>query len=166
MGFDSDFDGGCGRSFAVQVCEFLQFCKPPINSASRAVHLVRVLHLCLDRCWRCTCRRARQMATRCETDCSGVCGRQNGLERSADSRGLDAGHLQGNGRRAPGCGRWRCDLRAEAAGRAGRAGPGLRTPQGPDPASQEHADFKRKGADLYVERKISLVEASRREGGF
>ena len=24
---------------------------------------------------------------------------------------------------------------------------------------QEHADFKRKGADLYVERKISLVEA-------
>ena len=24
---------------------------------------------------------------------------------------------------------------------------------------QEHADFKRKGADLFVERKISLVEA-------
>merc|ERR1719324_1969322 len=24
---------------------------------------------------------------------------------------------------------------------------------------QEHADFKRKGADLYIERKISLVEA-------
>ena len=54
----------------------------------------------------------------------------------------------------------------QQAGPAGQAGPGLRTPLGPDPASQEHADFKRKGADLYVERKISLVEASRREGGF
>ena len=28
---------------------------------------------------------------------------------------------------------------------------------------KEHADFKRKGADLYVERKISLVEADTKQ---